>query len=220
MDVPVWACLSCLSPVSAQMRCHGGVGGCGASALQQHPPCFSRVKSDSLAGLSCFWKTLPSLLRDPGPGSAPGLEQRQALGAVWMTRCLWPQLSPCAAGPCYRDQVLIIPHLPGGPWGCCGTCCVQCRLLLRGLSCSAGAVTSLMGSERFRQLPKRQCCQACPEPCALRGAASWAYGGTQDAWEARGLSTLQQVRHPLTGLFLPVPQAGGGALGGAPAAGI
>lgn len=30
-----------------------------------------------------------------------------------MTRCLWPQLSRCAASPCHRDQISLIPHLPG-----------------------------------------------------------------------------------------------------------
>lgn len=69
-----------------------------ASASQQHPSCLSRVKSDSLPRLSRFWKTLPSLLKDPGLGSAPGLEQRQALGA----QCGWS---------CVDDMMLMAPVL-------------------------------------------------------------------------------------------------------------
>lgn len=30
-----------------------------------------------------------------------------------MTRCSWPRLSLCAAGPRHRDRFLLIPHLPG-----------------------------------------------------------------------------------------------------------
>lgn len=119
LDVPAWPFPSCLSPISAQMPCHGGLEPTvPASASQQHPPCLSRVKSDSLARLRRFWKTLPSLLRDPGLGSVPGLEQLQALGAQCGWSCvndtmLMAPLSLCAAGPCHRDQVLLIPHLPG-----------------------------------------------------------------------------------------------------------
>lgn len=47
-----------------------------------------------------------------------------------MTRCLWPRFSPCAASPCHRDQISLIPHLPGMSLGMLQhvVCAVQAAL--------------------------------------------------------------------------------------------
>lgn len=108
-------------------------------------------------------------------------------GAVWMTRCLWPWLSPCAAGPCCRDQVLLVPHLPGMSLGMLWHVVRAVQAAPKGLSCCAGTVISLTGGECFRQLLKCRRCRAClSRALRLEGCSHLGMGGTRSAREARG----------------------------------
>lgn len=76
------------------------------------------------------------------------------------------------ASPCHGDHISLIPHLPGLSLGMLQhvVCAVQAALESFELLCwrsdfTHSRVASASGS-----------CRACPEPCALRGAAPWAWG--------------------------------------------